>query len=142
APLYDALIADPSNERIALEAAAWERALWELEPKERSLEKALEKTSERALALTTGVHKYDPYGTEALVQELHFRLTVARFNPEFREKLSKKEEENLQRQRPSRFQKAQELIDQIIQRDPALETRLRFRLIDALMDTKDSDRMK
>jgi hypothetical protein len=141
-PLYDGLNADPNNERLALEAASWERALWELEPKEKSLEATLEKSSERALALTAGVHKYDPYGTEALVREYHFRLTVARFNPEFREKRSKKGEENLQNQRQARFQRLAELLSEILERDPALGARLRFRLIEALMDTRDAERIK
>jgi hypothetical protein len=134
ASLYDSVKLEPTDEIPALEAAGWERALWELNPNENS--------SKNASLLIGGVRGYDAEGVQAIIQEFHFRLTVARFSPEFRESLSAKSQEHIQARRAAEFREAEKLINEITERDPALEARLRFRLIEALLDTRDRARIQ
>jgi hypothetical protein len=133
APLYSAIQVDPQDTRPRLEAAGWERALWELLPNNSS--------SNKVLALTEEVKVLDPFGTEAQVREFQFRLVVARYN-RVDPKQPAPVAEEAGKIRDRYLGEANKLLDQIVERDPALETRLRFRLIEALLDTSDPQRIK
>jgi len=149
-PLYDGIKIDPTDETLTLEAAGWERALWELSPNESSsmresilIDGGEFVSNEKGMpARLAGVRNYDPNGTPAFISRFHFRLTVARFSPEFRESLPAKSQEHIQSRRAVEFREAEKLIAEIIEHDPALEARLRFRLIEALLDTRDRERIQ
>jgi hypothetical protein len=130
-PLYVGLKSDPNNERLALDAAAWERARWDLLPNNVSSNNFLEQTDK--------VQANDPFGTEALILEFQFRLTVARFNA-VDLKRPQKEEDAAKKIRDRYLQEAAKLLQRIIDLDPGQETILRYRLMQALLDTRDGER--
>ncbi len=137
-PLDDAVKADPFDETPRREIATWLRIIWNVAPNE-NFELAM-KPNRRAVEL-------DPNSAIPLVQQLRLRLAYTAFNVRFFRpgpdgKYDPKQIARIAEMREMNFNEARELIDQINVRDPALETRLRFRMAQALINVKEAKRFE
>jgi hypothetical protein len=139
APLSYAIDASPFDIDPPLEWAEWFCTYWKFHP-----------SSNQKLGLDP-VHdceSLDPIGTRALISELHLHLTFARldfaqFHPRPGMQVDPKVDQGkLLEQRAGHLEAAESLIRQIVERDPALETRARFRMAQALISIKDPARRK
>jgi hypothetical protein len=137
-PLDDAKNADPFDETAYLEIASWLRILWNIAPNE-NFELALQ-PNRKAVEL-------DPYGAAPLLQQFRLRLAFAAlsvryFKPKPDGKYDPKDVSHVADLREKNFAEARALIEQIKERDAALEPRLRYRLAQALLNVKDPERYK
>jgi hypothetical protein len=133
-PLEQADALDPGNVHLHIESAHWHRQFWNDLHTDGVLEK-------KALAQIEPTHYRMPHGTDSLLAELHLRLTLCRLRLKYgSQALSEKEENEIQRQMNEHFQRAEELIPEIATRSPALESRLRYRLSAAFLNSKSDAR--
>jgi hypothetical protein len=131
--LIAAAAADPYDITPELESAEWFYELWKMAPnvnQELGIHHA-----RRAAAL-------DPAGTKPLIRELQLRLLFAgldtrHFRPE--DRADQKLIEHVAKLRADNFREARRLIDEIAERDPALEARVRFRLAQALINVNEPE---
>jgi len=132
-PLQDAKKAEPKSVGPRLEEMAWLQDYWRFAPNDNNRTKMLKEMSQ--------IVELDPHGSNTLVRELHVHLELTHVNP-----LMFADPVRLERFmaviRGEEFKQAVELIPKILDRDPALEARLRFRLAEALFAVKDPERDK
>ena len=129
--LSAAIAADRFDIAPELEWAEWFSELWKMVPNA---------SQEIGIAHARRAQELDPQGAEALIREFQLRLLFAgldtrHFRPEDRPDL--KFVERVTQLRKENFDEAMRLIDQISERDPALEARLRFRLAQALVNVNE-----
>jgi hypothetical protein len=129
--LQDAKRADSRNTNLQLEEAAWFRAYWKLSPISKR---------EPMLDQLKAARELDPFNPAPLVREMQLRLTFTTLDPRGFPKRDEEVERRVAKIRTENLDKAAELVPQIVERDPALEARLRYRLAEALFAFKEPER--
>jgi hypothetical protein len=149
-PLHEAWASDSYDVGPELEWCGWYIAYWKVHP-EVPHDRALgmnglngEVDSKRAPIGIAAEH--DPQGTAPLVAELQLRLLYSQFTrAQIRErpKMSEAELKNfIDEWRATHLRAAEALIPRIVERDPALEARVRFRLAQTLIQSGDASRLE
>ncbi len=131
-PLGEARRADPYDIGPVLELAMWYALLWKLDP---------EQPQDDSLDATGVAAERDPYGTAALTVELQLHLTyalVTKKNLRASRRTNPADVRNLEERRLAHLREAELLIGRIVERNPALEARLRYRLAQTLLALPDA----
>jgi hypothetical protein len=134
--LSAASAADPNDTTPELEWAEWFYELWKMVPNA---------NQEAGIGHARRAATLDPVGTEPLIRELQLRLLFAgldtrHFRPQ--DRMDEKFVKRVAELREENFREARGLVAQIIERDPALEAKLRFRLAQALVNVNEPERYK
>jgi len=119
---------DPGDASRHLELAAWQRMHWRMAPR-RKVTEALDE-----IEVAKGL---DPHNAEPLLREFLTRLNYATIRPDQFSHVTEGQLGTIRRIRAEQLEKAEELIPEIVARDPALAARLHFRLAQVLLQLKD-----
>jgi hypothetical protein len=131
-----AAASDKNNLALIVEHALWERQFWDDLNTDARLEN-------QALERIKSAHALDPNGVESRLAELYMRLTFARLRLKYGAQLPPNvDEKEVQNRMLGHFRAAESLIVEITERAPALESRLRLRLAQALVNAKNDERAK
>jgi hypothetical protein len=117
-PLADAVRHNPDNAGPLLEQVPWWLAAWEL---------GGEKADENAIIATQLAQRRDPEGVVGYLAELRVRLRFA---------------EATEKKRVEQFRHAEELIREVVRRDPARAARLRYQVARVCFTVKDNEKGK
>lgn len=131
--LINAAAADRHDITPELESAEWFYELWKMAPNV---------NQELGIHHARQAQALDPMGTKPLIRELQLRLLFAgldtrHFQP--KDRTDQKLIEHVARLRRDNFREARRLIEEIAERDPALEARVRFRLAQALINVNEPE---
>lgn len=125
---------DKGNLELIVDHSLWERQYWDdLNADSRIENQALERIR--------AAHRLDPNGVDSRLAELYLQLTFARLRLKYGTTLPPNvDEKEVQNRMLAHFRAADALIAEIAERAPALESRLRLRLAQALVNAKNDDR--
>src|SRR5262249_32806915 len=117
---------------IQTELAGWLRVNWKLAP---NLD------IDKILKIIQEAEAVDRYNEVPLVREFQLRATFATIHPN----VYAKPEEHVkytQEVRDKQFEEMDKLIPEILKRDPSMYARLRYRLIQAMLEVKEDKRFE
>lgn len=121
---------NPSDAELRTELAGWGRLFWKFAPL---------LNTEDILKMCDEAAALDRHNAAPLVRKFQLRATFATIHPNVYPD-PQKHVEYTQKLRDEQFAEMLKLIPEILKRDPSMEARLRYRMIQAKLDVKDDKR--